>query len=220
MLRVRPIHLTSRLEEYAHLLTALGLRCIADDGDRRVFDSGNGRVGLLRVDAGSAEDGTTGLEFEVRDHEIFVHRTLADGTPAELVDSDYGPAARVDAPDGTAFLAVPVAQEILVGPGLLTVVMHWHTTDDAGARKVLADIGARPLITRPGGGSFFRAKNGGLVATHPAGHNGVELGLEYCGDLAALGARLTAAGVATDMPDADALSLRTPDGTALRILRP
>jgi len=219
MLRVRPIHFTSRLEEHAALFTALGMCCIADDGDWRVFDSGNGRVGLLRVTPGSPGDGTTNLGFEVRDHEIFVRRTLADGTPAELVDSDYGPAARVDAPDGTAFLAVPVAQEILVEPGPLTVVMHWHTTDDAGARQVLADIGARPLTTHLGGGTFFRAKNGGLVAAHSAGHNGVELGLEYCGDLAALGARLTAAGAATEMPDPETLSARVPGGAAVRIIR-
>lgn len=219
MLRVRPLHFTSRLEEFSALLTSLGLRCMQDDGDWRVFDSGNGKVGLHRVPAGSPEDGTTALGFEIRDREIFVRRTLADGTHAELLDSRHGPTARVTSPDGTTFLADPVPQETPMTAGALTVLQLWHTTDDAGARKVLADIGARPVTDAPGGRSLFRAKNGGLTATHPAGLNGVELCFEYDGDLAALASRLADAGVRPEQQDGHTLAVQSPGGTALRILR-
>lgn len=219
MLRVRPLHFTSRPEEFTALLTVLGLVCVQDHGDWRVFDSGNGKVGLHRVPAGSAEDGTTSLGFEIRDREIFVRRTLEDGTHAELVDSRHGPTARVSAPDGTTFLADPVQDLSPMEPGPLTVLQLWHTTDRDGARKVLADIGARPVTDTPGGRSQFRAKNGGLTATHPAGRNGVELCFGYDGELATLGARLTAAGVRSEQPDGHTLTVQSPEGTALRILR-
>lgn len=236
MLRVRPILFTSRPDSWTDLLTALGLVCTEDHGGWRVFGSGNGKVGLHRVAPGSADDGVTRLGFEIRDREVFVRRTLADGTRAELVESDHGPSARVTAPDGFSFLADPVADATDLadaaddpgdaGPGngtrghrapwRLTVVQLWRTPEPDGARKVLADIGARPVPPRRDGPAAFRAKNGGLVVVQPSQASGVVPALEYDGGLAALGARLTSQGVPA-APDGGALAVQTPDGT-LRIM--
>ncbi len=219
MLRVRPVHFTSRLEEYTALLEALGLACSQDFGGWRVFDSGNGKVGLHRVAAGSPEDGTTAMGFEIRDREAFVRRTLADGTQAELVDSDHGPSARVTAPDGFSFLADPVADAggTAGGTGPLAVVQLWRTPCVDTARKVLADIGARPVAPRADGRTPFAAKNGGLVAVRPGTAPGVALALEYDGDLAALGRRLAAAGVPAAAAGST-LEVPTPDGTTLPVM--
>lgn len=176
MLRVRPVHFTSDLDDYAAQLEAAGLNCVENHGDWRVFDSGNGKIGMHLAEAGSPMDGTTVLGFEVRDHEIFVRRTLADGTHAEVADSRHGSTARVIAPDGFSFLADPVTDLSLPDPASpLSTTIIWHTPDPATANKVLADIGARHMQDYPGGGALFRAKNGGFVATTKGGANAVEL---------------------------------------------
>ena len=46
MLRVRPIHFTSRLDQWERLLTALGLVKTVDQGPWREFDAGSGRLAL------------------------------------------------------------------------------------------------------------------------------------------------------------------------------
>ena len=217
MLRVRPVLFTSKLEEYSALLVALGMECVVDHSDWRLFDSGDGKVGLCRASAGSIGDGTTELGFEIRDREGFVRRTLADGTRAELVDDGRGPGARVTAPDGFSFPADPVADSAALVPGPLTVVQLWRTPDPDAARKVLADIGARPVPPRPDGRTPFRARNGGLVAVHPGPDAGVVLAFEYDGDTAALGARLADAGLASEAVGG-ALSVAAPDGGAIRVL--
>ncbi|RAN76071.1 hypothetical protein B5P43_24035 [Bacillus sp. SRB_336] len=229
MLRVRPILFTSRPDAWSAVFTALGLACAEDHGGWRVFGSANGRVGLRRVAAGSADDGATRLGFEIRDREVFVRRTLADGTRAELVETGHGPSARVTAPDGFSFLADPVADATddpgeagpaATGPagqrdpGRLTVVQLWRTPEPDGARKVLADIGARP-VPRSDGHAAFRAKNGGLVVVQPSPSSGVVPALEYDGDLAALRTRLTSQGLPA-APDGGGLAVQVPDG-ALRI---
>lgn len=176
MLRVRPVHFTSDLAGCAAQLEAEGLKCVENHGDWRVLDSGNGKVGLHRAEAGSPADGTTVLGFEVRDHEIFVRRTLADGTRAEVADSRHGSTASVTAPDGFNFLADPVTDLSLPNPASpLSVTAMWHTPDPAAANKVLADIGARHVQDHPGGGALFSAKNGGFVAIHKGVTNVVEL---------------------------------------------
>ncbi|MHA7303729.1 VOC family protein [Arthrobacter sp. TMN-49] len=217
MLRVRPILFTSRLAEYAQVLLALGLRHVQDDGDWQVFDSGHGKVGLQGVVLGE-QDGTAALGFEIRDAALFVQRTLADGTHAELVDSRHGPSVRVTAPDGFTFLADPVVDPPATLPaGPLTVVQLWSTPDVEAARKVLADIGAKPIAGRPDAPQPFQAKNGGLTATLPGESSGVELGFKYDGDLTALAAHLTAAGVPASL-DGDVVEAQNPHGGALRIV--
>lgn len=189
MLRVRPVHFTSVLDEYAAHLETQGMRCVENHGDWRVFDSGNGKVAVRLAEAGSAMDATTVLGFEVRDHEIFVRRTLEDGTQAELVESRHGSTARVTAPDGLSFLADPVTDLALPDPASpLSVTAMWHAPDPAAANKVLADIGAKHVQDYPGGGALFRAKNGGFVATIQGGANAVELEIMHDGDRPTLGA--------------------------------
>ncbi|WP_425862748.1 VOC family protein [Arthrobacter sp. TWP1-1] len=186
MLRVRPVHYTSRIDEFAAELETQGLRCVENHGSWRVYDSDSGKVGVHTAEAGSAEDGTTELGFEVRDCEIFVRRTLEDGTQAELVESSliksaHGITARITAPDGFTFLAdpstdlrLPGADPLLDHPRL-AVTVTWRSPDVAAANKVLTDIGARLVAERPGGGALFRAKNGGFVATAAGAASGVEL---------------------------------------------
>ncbi len=175
MLRVRPVHYTSRIDEFAAKLENQGLRCVENHGSWRVFDSGSGKVGVHAAEAGSAEDGTTELGFEVRDCEIFVRRTLKDGTQAELVASRHGITACVTAPDGFSFLADPSTDLSLPADDApLAITVTWRTPDIAAANKVLADIGARLVAERPGGGALFRAKNGGFVATAAGAASGVD----------------------------------------------
>lgn len=176
MLRIRPVHFTSTIDEFAAELQAQGLHCVENHGNWRVFDSGNGKVGVHAAEAGSAEDGTTELGFEVRDCEIFVRRTRQDGTDAELVDSRHGTTARVTAPDGFTFLADPSTDLSLAAHDApLAVTATWRTPTPEVANKVLADIGARFVAERPGGGALFRTKNGGFVATAAGEVSGVEL---------------------------------------------
>ena len=54
MLRVRPIHYTSRMDQWEGLLSALGMVRTVDDGDWQEFDAGSGRLALHRVAAGAA----------------------------------------------------------------------------------------------------------------------------------------------------------------------
>ena len=96
MLRVRPVHFTSRMEPWERLLTALGMVKTVDDGAWQEFDAGSGRLALQHTQAGTADDGTTSFGVEVGDLEEFARRTnLAGGgtgtTPAELVAA--GPSA-------------------------------------------------------------------------------------------------------------------------------
>ncbi len=218
MLRVRPVLYTSKPAEYSQLLLALGLWRVQDAGEWQVFDSGNGKVGLHGIPPGG-QDGTAALGFEIRDAPIFVRRTIADGTHAELVESRHGPTARVTAPDGFTFLADPVVDAPAAPPAAspLTVVQLWSTPDVGAASKVLADIGAKPVAGRPDAPTPFRAKNGGLTAARPGGLSGVELGFKYDGDLAALAARLTAAGVPASL-DGDVVEVQNPHGGTLRIV--
>lgn len=217
MLRVRPVLFTSHLAEYSKLLLALGMWRVHDAGDWQVFDSGNGKVGLEGVPPGE-QDGTATLGFEIRDAPIFVSRTLADGTYAELVDSRHGTTARVTAPDGFTFLANPVVDPPSATPASpLTVVQLWTTPDAGHATKVLADIGAKAVAGRPDAPALFRAKNGGLTAARPGEVSGVELVFKYDGDLTALAAQLTATGVPA-VTTGDVVEVQNPHGGTLRIV--
>lgn len=217
MLRVRPVLFTSKIDEHAALLLALGLSYVQNSGDWRLLDSGNGRVGLHRAPAGSPQDGTLQLGFEIRDREIFVSRTCADGTAATLVDSGHGPAARVTAPDGFSFLADPVidAPDHETPSCQLSVIQVWQTPDADAARTVLANIGARPV---PNSHQAFVAKNGGFVEVQTGPANGVELCFVYDGDLTDLRTRLTAAELESEFV-ADTLQIAGPQGTSLHIRR-
>lgn len=187
MLRVRPLFFTSNFDATVTELLDLGLDCVENDGDRGCFDSGNGKLEVLRAARGGY---AAQLAFELRDAAIFVRRTLTDGTHAELAETFYGPGARVIAPDGFSFelsassdLAIPVPE------AATNVTATWRTPNPAAANQVLANIGAKFVEGRESGGALFRAKNGGFVATAAGEVAGVELSIHHGGGIHNLGAQ-------------------------------
>ncbi|MET3951289.1 VOC family protein [Arthrobacter sp. UYEF36] len=215
MLRVRPIHFTSRLDAWERLLTGLGLVKTVDEPTWREFDAGSGRLALHFVEQGSAEDGTTSFGVEVGDLKEFARRTkeagaAEGGTNAELIDADHGPSCRITAADGFSFLADPATRAADGGwggsaeadPGI-AVVGVWFSEDAVAATRTLRDIGARPRPL-PGSGDAdtdtaeaeaFTAKNGGILMVGAGTGSGrAGLGFEYAGDLTVLRERLSEAG--------------------------
>lgn len=208
MLRIRPIHFTSRLQQWQQLLADLGLVKTVDDGEWVEFDAGSGRVALRRTTAGSADDGTTAFGVEVGDLAEFARRTneagtANGGTAAVLIQTDHGPSCRVTGRDGFTFLADPAtraadgtwATSPDADPALSASIM-WIAPDTAGAGQDLANIGAQPRVGSDSGDwTDFTAKNGGRIGVHIGGAASAgPLGFEYDGDLATLLDRLTAAG--------------------------
>ena len=217
MLRVRPVIATNAFNAHASLLTALGMNCVETRPGWQLFDCGNGKVALQQLRNEDAAGGGTRLGFELRDAALFVRRTLADGTHAELAGAPGLPApglyhsAKITAPDGFSFWTHPSTDLSLpqsAGPRL-TVVQTWCTPRLAEANTVLANIGAKLVRRLPGGGALFRAKNGGLAATAQGGESGVVLGFVYDGALAGLAARLTAAGISAAR-EGDYLRIKMP----------
>lgn len=213
MLRVRPIHYTSRMDQWGQLLSALGMVRTVDDGDWQEFDAGSGRLALHRVAAdaasggaaeqGNVQDGRTDFGVEVGDLAEFARRTnlagVEDGTtPAELVSARHGDTCRITGEDGFGFFADKAthgAQCADADPAL-AVVEVWFTPDAAAAAQTLRNMGAR-LRPAPDDDETadFTAKNGGVLMVRPAsGAARSGLGFEYTGDLAALRDRLAAAG--------------------------
>jgi hypothetical protein len=226
MLRVRPLHFTSRLDSWDSLLTALGMIRTENDGGWRVFDAGSGRLALHAVPAGAAEDGTTALAVEVGDLAEFARRTnLAaedDGAaPAELVTADHGEACRITAPDGFSFLADKAAHgaQCADADPALAVVGVWFTEDPAAASRTLQQVGARPRpVPDQDDTADFAAKNGGILMVRPAsGTPRSGLGFEYDGALEPLQERLATAGFqvsATEEAFGRTLHVANPDAGA------
>lgn len=226
MLRVRPLHFTSRLDSWDSLLTALSMIRTENDGDWRVFDAGSGRLALHAVPAGAAEDGTTALAVEVGDLAEFARRTnLAaedDGAaPAELVTADHGEACRITAPDGFSFLADKAAHgaQCADADPALAVVGVWFTEDPAAASRTLQQVGARPRpVPDQDDTADFAAKNGGILMVRPAsGTPRSGLGFEYDGALEPLQERLATAGFqvsATEEAFGRTLHVANPDAGA------
>jgi hypothetical protein len=221
MLRVRPIQFTSDVAAWKHLLTMLGLVCIEDHGDWVDFDAGSGRVALHRTATDSPDDGTTVFGVEVGDLAEFARRTVADGTRAELFDADHGQAVRITARDGFTFLA-DKASSRTTSPEAdpdLAVVGTWLTPDVPGAGQELRNIGAR---SRHVSAKFadFSTKNGGILlvreSSEPAGGG---LSFEYDGDLAALEARLAAAGLSAARTGS-ILTIQAPRGGTISVAGP
>lgn len=218
MLRVRPIHFTSRLDEWERLLTGLGMVKTVDEPTWREFDAGSGRLALHFVEQGSAQDGTTSLGVEVGDLKEFARRTKESGaaeggTTAELFDAEHGPSCRITAADGFSFLADPATRatdgswggSAEADPGI-AVVGVWFSEDAVAAARTLRDIGAQPRPLPGSGGvgnadmntaesEAFMAKNGGILMVGAgSGTGSAGLGFEYAGDLGALRERLNEAG--------------------------
>lgn len=214
MLRVRPIHFTSRLDQWERLLADLGMVKTVDEATWREFDAGAGRLALHFAEAGSAEDGTTAFGVEVGDLAEFARRTNeagagSAGTTAELIEADHGPSCRVTAGGGFSFLADPATRasdgtwstSAEADPGL-AVVGVWFAEDPTAAARTLRDIGARPRPAPDADATeteAFTAKNGGVLMVGAAagtarGAGGAGLGFEYEGDLELLRERLAGAG--------------------------
>ncbi|WP_427005030.1 VOC family protein [Pseudarthrobacter sp. H2] len=212
MLRARPVHFTSRPDQWERLLTDLGLVKSVDGTEWREFDAGAGRLALHLAAAGSAEDGTTAFGVEVGDLAEFARRTNQAGVetgnaPAELIRADHGDSCRITGEDGFTFLADTAAKAAAAdkaAPGAgsadadpaLAVVEVWFTEDAAAAAATLRSIGARfRPVPDADETADFTAKNGGVLMVRPgSGPARAGLGFEYGGDLDALRGRLTAAG--------------------------
>lgn len=218
MLRVRPIHHTAKMASWTQLLTSLGLTLTDDDGNWRLFTSGNGNVGLQFAEPGSELDGHTSLGFEVRDCEIFVRRTQEDGTRAELIESAQGLCARVTAPNGFSFTVDPVTDLSLSDPAeKLAVAQIWHGQDTVEQQKVLADIGARQIVPH---NARFAAKNGGFTAVHHGPQDAVELSFDYGGPVKGLAQQLALSGIHGQIIEQDLdvfLLLDSPDDSNVKL---
>lgn len=221
MLRVRPIHFTSRPDAWEPLLGALGMIKTVDDGDWREFDAGSGRLALHRAPEGSVEDGTTVFGVEVGDLAEFARRTVADGTRAQVIEAPHGSTVQVTAEDGFTFFADKAAHGAVCADAdaALAVVGVWLTAGVERASQELRNIGARPRRDTPDGADFT-TKNGGILAVRAASAPaGGPLEFEYDGGLASVRERLAAAGAAVRSEDG-ALVVPTPDGGELVVRTP
>jgi hypothetical protein len=227
MLRVRPIHFTSRMDQWERLLSDLGLVKTKDDAGWREFDAGSGRLALHPSAAGSAADGTTAFGVEVGDLAEFARRTNEAGAasgsaPAELIRAEHGESCRITGEDGFTFLADKAARGASSADAdpALAVVEVWFTEETGAAADTLRSIGAR---FRPEPEEYetadFTAKNGGVLMVRPgAGPARSGLGFEYDGDLDILRDRLTAAGHEVRMTEeayVRALHVANPDASGL-----
>lgn len=203
MLRVRPVHFTSRPDQWERLLTDLGMIRTVDDGSWKEFDAGSGRLALQTAEAGSGEDGTTAFGVEVGDLDEFARRTNEAGvesgtSPAQLTRADHGDTCRITGEDGFSFVADRAVHgaQCADADQALAVVEVWFTPDTAAAAQTLRNMGARqrPVPDNDETADFI-AKNGGVLMVRPGSGNARSgLGFEYDGDLSALRDRLTAGG--------------------------
>ncbi|MBM6621858.1 VOC family protein [Micrococcaceae bacterium RIT802] len=217
MLRVAPIQFTEKPDEWALLLEALGLvRAVHADGWQE-FDSASGRFRLHAPDSRHAA-GTLRLAFEVGDLDEFSRRTREAGTAVVLSEEGHGRTATITGPDGLVFIATVEATRPAPESAdpALRVLALWMTPDPEGSAATLRAIGARPEIASDTGGWVqFRAKNGGLVATHAGTSAHAVPSFQYDGDIQHLHQRLLAAGLAAGLIDESygrTVRLAHPDG--------
>ncbi|MFJ5957545.1 hypothetical protein ACIQC5_16500 [Paenarthrobacter sp. NPDC092416] len=212
MLRARPIHFTSRPEQWTALLTTLGLVNTVNDGDWLEFDAGSGRLALHRVEhtpaPGSPEDGTTIFGVEVGILDEFARRTREDGTNAEVIDASHGTTVQVSAKDGFQFLA-DQSQKAEDGTWAtssradqaLAVVATWVSPDVDGSSQELRNIGARPRTSNDESATFSTKNGGVLRIIHGADATNGDLAFEYDGGLERLLDRLKAVEIEARIED-------------------
>lgn len=217
MLRVAPLLFTYHPGEWAAVLAALGLeRAVQADGWQE-HDSASGRIRLHAPDPANPA-GSTRLAFEVGDLDEFTRRTREAGTAVMLSQEGHGRTATITGADGLSFTATVEAArpEPATADPALRVLALWMTPDPEGAAATLRAIGARPEIASDTGGWVqFRAKNGGLVATHAGTSAQALASFQYDGDLQVLLRRLVGAGIAAELVDESygrTVRLPHPDG--------
>ncbi|MGP5606552.1 MULTISPECIES: VOC family protein [Micrococcaceae] len=203
MLRVTPIHFTDHLGSWTSLLEALGLVHAVNSDGWHEFDSASGRVRLHATDA-DHPSGTTLLSFEVGDLDEFTRRTREAGTAVVMTEEGHGSTATITGPDGLSFPVTaqsPRPEPAQADPALQVLVL-WMTPEPQGPAETLRNIGARPQIASDSGGWVqFRAKNGGLVATHSGTRAFATLSFEYDDDAEVLLTRLQTAGLGASLVD-------------------
>ena len=136
MLRVRPIHFTSRLDEWERLLTGLGMVKTVDEPTWREFDAGSGRLALHFVEQGSAEDGTTSLGVEVGDLKEFARRTKEAGAADSTTAG--GTTAEVPGDLAAAIAAEPRAQamfDVLTSVNRFALIYRTNGVKQAATRE-------------------------------------------------------------------------------------
>lgn len=218
MLRVRPIHYTPHVGQWARLLTALGLIELPTCGGHREFAAVGGKVRLVKSVVPRTE-----LGFEIRDLDKFADWTRSDGTPVTITGDGGSRAGQITGPDGLSFLAEPVEPgdpSAGAEPNLMVLAL-WNTPDVAGASATLSNIGARPDIGSDAGtGAQFSAKNGGLVATREGSEPVAALSFEYAGEAGALLGILHSRGLEATLVDEDhvrTILVPDPEGDHVRI---
>lgn len=166
MLRVRPIHHTPHVEEWARLLTTLGLIELPASGGHGEFAAAGGKIRLL--DSGMP---WTELGFEIRDLDKFADWTRSDGTPVTITGDGSSRAGRITGPDGLSFLAEPVTPgdpSAGTEPGLIVLAL-WNTPDVSGASATLRNIAPAPTPPRtPARGSSSVPRTEGWSRPMPA----------------------------------------------------
>lgn len=203
MLRVTPIQFTDHIGPWTTLLEALGLVHAVNANGWREFDAASGRVRLHATDD-DHPSGTTLLSFEVGDLDEFSRRTCEAGTAVVMTEEGHGRTATITGPDGLSFSVTVQATrpEPAAADPAVQVLVLWMTPEPHGPAETLRNIGARPQIASDSGGWVqFRAKNGGLVATHSGSRAFATLSFEYDGDAQALLTRLQAAGLEASLVD-------------------
>ena len=220
MLRARPTHYTSRPEQWATLLIALGLVKTVDDGDWREFDAGSGRLAVGSVVHAHPLDGSTLFGVEVGNLEEFARRTEEAGTQAEIHEGHEETTVQISSDDGFEFFAFP-AQRAADGtwatsdeadPGL-AVVATWVSPLVGLAATALRNTGARPR-TVDDESATFTTKNGGILRIiHGADATNGDLAFEYDGDLEPLLSRLKDADIEARI-DEDVLYVANPDAVS------
>ncbi|MEV7603874.1 hypothetical protein AB0N65_00350 [Paenarthrobacter sp. NPDC089322] len=223
MLRARPIHFTSRPEQWAELLEALGLVSTFEDKDWFEFDAGSGRLALHRVaahDLAGPRDGATVFGVEVGVLDEFARRTREDGTIAEVTEAAHGETVQVTARDGFTFLADPARRAedgtwatSVKADQALTVVATWVSPGVEDSAQELRNIGARPR-TSDDESATFTTKNGGVLRiVHGAAAESGDLAFEYDGGLEPLLRRLIDAGIEARISD-NVLYIANPDAAS------
>ena len=213
----RPIRFTADVPAWRTILETLGGTLISEHPGWLVYQLGGGRL-ALHAASEQQPAGTTVIGVEdPTELPDAVAAAAARGVPVTLEESGHGPAGHVRAVDGTyLWLDSPTAGSGAAARPELSVLPIWYGPDTGMIRGVLEGLGARPrLVGDDGTWTDLTFAGGGLAAAHAAEEPGVELALEWDGDLEEAQRLLEAAGVDCLLIDetySRTLQVADPDG--------